>query len=218
MTQPAGNKIEAPCDHTFFDLEKLSDEGLMAHLQQGHGDALAVLFDRYHRLVLNAALKVLRDITEAEDVMQSVFLEILRVAVQFDPSRGTTKMWILQYAYHRSMNRRQQLVTRQFYTGTGLSDVEEHLSAPNMSVLTSIETRRQVKQALDALNPVQRRVLELAYFEGLSLREISEKTNEALGNVRHHYYRGLAKLRVCLTDAAAETSPVACKEIANAKA
>lgn len=218
MTQPARNITEEPCDHTFFDLEKLSDETLMAHLQQGHGDALAVLFDRYHRLVLNAALKVLRDITEAEDVMQSVFLEILRVAVQFDPSRGTTKMWILQYAYHRAMNRRQQLVTRQFYTGTGLCEVEEFLSAPNMSVLTSIETRRQVKQALDALNPGQRRVLELAYFEGLSLREIAEKTNEALGNVRHHYYRGLARLRVCLTDAAAQTRPVAGKEIANARA
>lgn len=219
MAKSTKDMNEEPCELAFSDLKKLSDEVLMAHLQHGHGDALAVLFDRYHRLVLNAALKVLRDISEAEDVMQNVFLEILRVAVQFDPERGTTKVWLLQYAYHRSMNRRQQLITRQFYTGTGLSEIEEYLSAPCPNLLASMETRRQVKQALDALNPVQRRVLELAYFEGFSLREIAEKTNEALGNVRHHYYRGLAKLRVCLTEAATENrATLAHKEIADAKA
>src|SRR5258708_3659275 len=218
MVQPANLVVQEPCGLTFFDLRKLSDESLMAHLQRGHGDALAILFDRYHRLVLNAALKVLRDITEAEDVMQSVFLEILRVAVQFDASRGSTKVWILQSAYHRSMNRRQQLMTRQFHTGADLSEAEEYLSSPTDSPLTSLEARRQIEQALDTLNPVQRRVLELAYFEGLSLKEIAEATSETFGNVRHHYYRGLARLRVFLTETSQENSPVARKEIADASA
>src|ERR1700730_3533616 len=93
----------------------LSDELLMVHLGQGHPDALAILFDRYHRLVLKVALRILRDSGEAEDVMQNVFMEIYRVAAHFDPAKGRTKVWILQYAYHRSFNRRHYLNLRGFY-------------------------------------------------------------------------------------------------------
>ncbi len=87
----------------------------MAQLKAGYDDALTVLFDRYHRLVLSIAFKILRDLGEAEDLAQSVFLEIYRVAAQFDPARGTTKTWLLQYAYHRSINRRRDLRRRNFY-------------------------------------------------------------------------------------------------------
>ena len=68
----------------YAELAPLSDEVLMAHLQAGHHDALAVLFDRYHRLVLTVALRILREAGEAEDLMQSVFLEIFRCAAQYD--------------------------------------------------------------------------------------------------------------------------------------
>ena len=81
----------------------------MAHLQAGRHDALAILFDRYHRLVLTVALRILREAGETEDFMQSVFLEIFRCAAQYDAAKGTAKVWILQYAYHRSFNRRQYL-------------------------------------------------------------------------------------------------------------
>ncbi|HUN60909.1 MAG TPA: sigma factor, partial [Candidatus Sulfotelmatobacter sp.] len=71
-------------------MKELNDEELMGQLQAGQGDALAVLFDRYHRLVLSIALKIVRDRGEAEDVMQNVFLEIFRAAAQFNPSKGNT--------------------------------------------------------------------------------------------------------------------------------
>jgi len=190
--------VVEPCGLSFEELCSLADSEIMAHLREGHDDALAVLFDRYHRLVFHVALKILRDSGEAEDVMQNVFLEIYKVAAQFDPARGTTKVWVLQYAYHRSMNRRQQLITRKFYNSTDVSDVCESLASPTYGALSRQETRHLVKQSLDALNSAQRRVLELAYFEGLSLKEIADQTGEPLGNVRHHYYRGLAKLRVLL--------------------
>ncbi len=190
----------------------------MTHLQAGHGDALAVIFDRYQRLVLNTALKILRDVVEAEDVMQSVFLEIFHVAVQFDPARGTLKMWILQYAYHRSMNRRQQLITRQAYQAADLSDVEELLTPAGASPLSCMETRMLIKESLVTLNPVQKRVLELAYFEGLSLKEIAEGTGESLGNVRHHYYRGLARLRTFITEENPAKATAVRKEAASASA
>jgi RNA polymerase sigma-70 factor, ECF subfamily len=196
---PNDADVAEPCGLSFEELRLLPDETVMAHLRMGHDDALAVLFDRYHRLVFHVALKILRDSGEAEDVMQNVFLEIYKVAGQFDPARGTTKVWVLQYAYHRSMNKRQQLITRKFYDSTDVSDVCDSLATPTYGALPPQESRHLVKQSLEALNSTQRRVLELAYFEGLSLKEIAEQTGESLGNVRHHYYRGLAKLRVLLS-------------------
>src|SRR5215831_5921666 len=93
----------------------LTDEDVMERLRQGHPDALATLFDRFYRLVLKIALRILRDPGEAEDLMQDVFLEIFRKASQFDPAKGSTRTWIVQYAYHRSLSRRQYLAIRKFY-------------------------------------------------------------------------------------------------------
>jgi RNA polymerase sigma-70 factor (ECF subfamily) len=193
-----------PCGLTFVELSRLTDEEVMAHLQVGHGDALAVLFDRYHRLILSVALKILRDAGEAEDVLQSVFLEIYKVAGQFDASRGTTKIWLLQYAYHRSMNRRQYLKARNFYDhGQGhageLQPAERSFSNGGAGPLALPEVRNLVREGLESLNHTERRTLQLAYFDGMSLKEIAAETGESLGNVRHHYYRGLSHLRLFLS-------------------
>ena len=194
-------RVKEPCGLSFAQLCKLSDENVLAHVQAGHDDALAVLFDRYHRLVLSVALKALRDLGEAEDVTQAVFLEIYKVAAQFDPARGTTKVWLLQYAYHRSINRREYLKRRKFYEAEDLEQVERGLlerSQPAViggNTLTFQELRRLVRQALETLNRRQKRTIQLAYFEGMSLNDIAEHTGESLGNVRHNYYRGLQRLR-----------------------
>jgi RNA polymerase sigma-70 factor (ECF subfamily) len=198
--KPQENPIVEPCGLTFGQLTRLADEKVMAHIQAGHDDALAVLFDRYHRLVLSVAFKILRDLGEAEDATQTVFLEIYRVAAQFDPSRGTTKVWLLQYAYHRSMNRRKYLKRRKFYDqqegGSAESDsVESAQPVSGGGQLVPQELRSLVREALRSLNAEQRRTLEMAYFEGMSLKEIAQRTGESFGNVRHHYYRGLSRLR-----------------------
>src|SRR5213593_4461726 len=117
-----------PCGLSHDELRHLSDEALMAHLQAGHADVLAIIFDRYYRLILSVAMKILRDIGEAEDLMQTVFLEIFKSAAQFDPSRGTLKVWILQYAYHRGMSRRQHLSIRNFYRNADIADLHGELA------------------------------------------------------------------------------------------
>jgi RNA polymerase sigma-70 factor (ECF subfamily) len=183
-------------------MKELSDDELMGRLQVGQGDALAVLFDRYQRLVLTIALKIVRDRGEAEDVMQNVFLEIFRAAAQFDPSKGSTKTWILQYAYHRSLNRRQQLNTRHFYQERAIEDHFEEHAPENGSLfgrLSHPEIQHLLRQALAKLGGQQRRVLELASYNGLSMSEIAEKTGDSVSNVRHYYYRGLKKLRSLIT-------------------
>jgi RNA polymerase sigma-70 factor (ECF subfamily) len=189
-----------PCGLLFEQLRRLSDPHLMAHLSAGHHDALAVLFDRYHRLVLSVAFKILRDASEAEDVMQSVFLEIYRAAGQFDTARGSVKVWLLQYAYHRSLNRRDYLKVRGFYE-RGREGVR-HARPPESAageaapgLLTLPEIRCLVREGLESLNDSQRRTLHLAYFEDMPLQDIAKTTGESLGKVRHHYYRGIRRLR-----------------------
>lgn len=188
--------------HTRYgELAKLDDEALMLCLQHGDHNALAVLFDRYHRLVMNIALRILRDAGEAEDLMQSVFFEIFRAAAQFDSAKGSAKVWLLQFAYHRSFNRRHYLALRGLY---GRPEEHREATAPssagNFGSFAKVESAHLVQKALGSLKSTQRTILELAFYEGLTMREISEKTGESFDSVRHNYYRGLEKLRLLLCE------------------
>jgi len=189
----------------------MTDEDVMEQLRNGNADALPILFDRFHRLVLKIALRILRDPGEAEDVMQEIFLEIFKKADQFDPAKGSTKTWILQYAYHRSFSRRQYLTLRNFYDRhrtTELEVAESNRVDVSWRGLTFQEWRRAIQQGLATLNEKQRKTLELASFHGLLLSEIAERTRESLPNVRHHYYRGLQALRKFLQpEASSEVKP-----------
>ncbi len=211
--------MDERCSLTFDELRSLDDEAVMAHLRKGHDDALGVLFDRYHRLVLHVALKILHDVGEAEDVMQTVFMELYKLAVQYDPARGSTKTWILRCAHHRSINRRKHLLRRKFYASDDVASLGDELADRHSSVVASQEAKQLIEHGFQALSGIQRRVIELAYFEGLTLKEIAEETSETLGNVRHHYYRGLDKLHDVLDAANSKAHlRVARKEISDAKA
>jgi RNA polymerase sigma-70 factor, ECF subfamily len=179
----------------YSELLELGDELLMQELQAGNTDAFAIVFKRYHRLVHATALHILRDAHEAEDLTQSVFLETYRRAVQFDARRGTLKVWLLQYAYTRSINRRNYLLVRHFYNQTEVDAADEEASLWSPSRLQFQEASRLATEALDALPDVQRKTIEMFFFEGLSLKEIAKQRNETLSSVRHHYYRGLERLR-----------------------
>jgi len=185
------------CGISFENLRCLSDEELFAHLEHEDPDAVAVLYQRYKRLVFAVALKILRDDGEAEDVVQNVFVDIVRTTLRYDPSRGTVKIWILQFAYHRSFRRRRQLTSRHFYSNVGLSEIQNDITASN-PVTSEVENRHLLSKALSSLKGSQRHVLELASRDDLSLRDIAKVTGETLGNIRHHYYRGLQTLRARL--------------------
>jgi RNA polymerase sigma-70 factor (ECF subfamily) len=189
------------------ELKLLADEQLMVQLQAGVDDALAVLFQRYHRFVFGIVLKIVRDRGEAEDVMQTVFLEIFRSVAQFDPAKGSLKVWLLQYAYHRAINRKQHLSRRSFYSQQSIEELEPFLSAKHTTFgqFAPAELHRLMQQGLATLDQPQKRVVELASYEGLSMKEIADKTGESLSNVRHHYYRGLQKLRSFITKPHATT-------------
>jgi len=90
----------------YSDLQALGDERIMHELQIGNTDAFAVIFKRYHRLAHVTALHIVRDAAEADDLTQSVFLELYRKAGQFDTCRGALRVWLLQHSDSRSTNRR----------------------------------------------------------------------------------------------------------------
>ena len=195
MHPPDRNRAPRP---SWTDLREASDPELVNHLLCGHDDAFAVIVDRYQRLVFSVAVRIVKDEAEAEDVVQIVFLDIFRDAGKFDSSRGTLKVWLLQYAYSRSMTRRHHLERRHFYSKVDLDELnpsELCTRAAGRNALSSGEAGRLVEEALMQLNDKQREAIELIYFEGLKFTEAVQKTGETLPQVRHHYYRGLMKIR-----------------------
>jgi RNA polymerase sigma-70 factor, ECF subfamily len=184
----------------YADLLVCPDDQVMRELQAGNNDAFAVIFRRYHRLVHMTALRILRDAGEAEDLTQSVFLEIYRKVGQFDPARGTLKVWLLQFAYSRSMNRNNYLQVRAVELVGGAEDVEEAETLWRPMRPPQQEAALLTEQILATLTQPQRETIGLFFFEGLTLKEIAERRQETFSNVRHHYYRGLKQLREALAN------------------
>ena len=174
--------------------DDVTDEELLAQVRLGSKNSLALLFRRYRHAVLTVARRILKDPSEAEDLCQEVFLLLFQRAELFDATKGTAGSWIIQFAYHRAMNRRSYLAFRQHYDAQELH--EEQIGGDRQPLFVDeIVARTLLDRLRDELSEDQLRTIELHFFEGYSLREIAEKTNQTLGNIKHHYYRGLERLR-----------------------
>lgn len=183
-----------------------SDEALMARICQGDNEALASIFQRYAGLVRGIAYKVLRDSSEADDLLQDIFLLVRRLAHSFDPKKGSVKTWILQMAYRRAISRRRALTARRFYDRLNLEeagDIERWgpgqgsfaKGNEGRAILDRLIGQDALQKCLSELSENQRETLRLFFFEGYTLAEIAEKLGQTTGNVSHHYYRALEKLR-----------------------
>lgn len=201
----------APSKYSPLRLRTLEDAELVAALCEGHDDALAVLFERHSGLVFHIAKNIIKDDWEAEETVQQVFFDLYRAIKQFNPERGSFKTWMLQFAYHRSINRREHLLCNKFYNSRELDDAvvgQIFLGNCSLRQLTPQETTRFIEQILGTLKPAQRRVIELTYFDGLTAEEIASKIGETAIVVRNHLYRGLAKLRFVLLEGCHAAPPV----------
>jgi RNA polymerase sigma-70 factor (ECF subfamily) len=177
----------------------LSDDVLMAEVCLGRREALAILFRRYARLVRGVALRVLKDASEADDLLQDVFLLIHRLCRTFDGSKASAQFWILQMTYRRALSRRRYLNSRHFYTQVELDDQSiqvgeprsEHLNDPIDQILAELDLRKMFGN----LSEDQQKTLRLHFIEGYTLDEIAKMLGQTKGNVRHHSFRGLERLR-----------------------
>jgi RNA polymerase sigma-70 factor, ECF subfamily len=178
-----------------------SDEVLMVRTVDGDKEALGCLFRRYARLVRAVGYKILRDDSEADDLLQDVFLFIHQKSAQFDGSKSSPRSWIVQMAYHRAIDRRRYLDSRHFYAQVDLEDVGNELSGPGSKAAgyeNSIEevlARVGLRKVFGVLSEIQRQTLGLHLLDGYTFEEIAVKLEQSRGNVKHHYFRGLEKLR-----------------------
>jgi RNA polymerase sigma-70 factor (ECF subfamily) len=177
----------------------VSDEALMNRLKDEDEEAFGLLFRRYRKIVLSVGRRILRDDSEAEDFAQDLFLFIQRKCTVFDRSKSSVGSWIVQMAYHRAIERRRYLTARHFYTReeveSDASLVSGGLTVEDDYSAEAVFGRSGLQKVLDSLSDDQRDTLRLFFFEGYTLAEISTKVGQPLANIRHHYYRGLDKVR-----------------------
>ena len=178
------------------------DETLLARIAGGDSSALGELYDRYARIAIAVAYRVLGEHGAAEDVVQEAFLAIWRRVDSFDASRGTARSWLLTIVRNGAVDRRRGRHARTLQDAT-LDDVAFRLATPGEetfdTVATSVEAER-VRNALATLPPDQREAIELAYFGGLTHQEIAQRTGTPLGTIKGRMRLGLHKLRASLDD------------------
>jgi len=179
-----------------------TDEALMARICDGDREALASLFRRYARVVRGVAYRVLRDASEADDLLQDIFLLVHRLCGTFDHSKGPVRFWILQMAYRRAISRRRYLTSRHFYTCMDLDQAANQLGVLSTesaghdgSIEGALDRREALQSWFAELSESQQQTLHLFFFEGYTFEEIAAKLGQTVGNARNHYYRGLQKLR-----------------------
>jgi RNA polymerase sigma-70 factor (ECF subfamily) len=176
------------------------DETLVTQVARGNSAALEVLYDRYAPTVLGISLKVIGDQALAEDVLQETFWRVWQSAGTYQSQRGPFTGWLFRIARNLSIDAyRRRNVRPQTISGVEGSDpILEETPDPDTNVADqaqSILKNRQIRKALAALPTVQRQVIEMAYFYGMTRQEIAEATGEALGTVHTRARLALQKLR-----------------------
>ncbi|MEU7788770.1 ECF RNA polymerase sigma factor SigK [Amycolatopsis sp. NPDC049159] len=173
-------------------------ELLLARTALGDEQAFAALYDQLAGPVFGVVLQVLRSRAHAEEVTQEVLLEIWRKATSFDAARGRVRTWALTIAHRRAIDR-----VRSEQSAADREDRAERLDLrrPYDDVTESTLDRFdrvQVRAALAALTELQRESILLAYFQGYTCREVSERLGVAVGTVKTRMRDGLVRLRDAL--------------------
>ena len=184
-----------------MDYAELSDYTLMDRLKGGDIAAFEALYDRYCRLVYSVALRTLRDLPAAEDVVQEVFFRLWERGRQFDGSRGPFVPWLIGVARNRAIDecRRQRRRLRFESPGVTEEDFSAQTTTPDPSLAGELaEDRAAVQAALSTLPVEQRLAIELAYFQGMTQQEIANTLGHPLGTVKTRMRMGLRKVRSAL--------------------
>src|SRR5437867_7124175 len=193
------NPLETPAlqGRTMSLTDQERDHRSLLRVQEGDSRALEELYDRYTPLLYPVAFRILRRAADAEDALQEAWLQVWRRAVTYDPRRGTVAAWLLTVARTRALDRYRSLAAR----GRAESSVDPEAGArppePSASAVHA-QLGERVWSALAQLQPQQRQVLEIAYFEGLSQSEVAARLNAPLGTVKSWTRQGLLRLREIL--------------------
>jgi RNA polymerase sigma-70 factor (ECF subfamily) len=162
-------------------------------MARGDRASVGEFFDRCAGLAYGLALRILRDPTEAEDVVQEVFVQVWRQASRYDPGRGSPEAWVCTIARTRALDQlRRRAARREEPAGP---------DQPSTARPAASEEALAVRKALDGLSGEQRRALELAYYEGLTQTEIARRLGEPLGTIKTRIRSAMMRLRETLAPA-----------------
>jgi RNA polymerase sigma-70 factor, ECF subfamily len=180
-------------------LSNEEDLQLLALISQGDQKSLALLYDKYGRLVYSLTLRIVRNEEEARELQQDVFLQVWHKAELFDNERGSFVTWLATLAHNKSINtlrsrryKKSALEAKQDIADiTHDSTVDHH--TPFRDAMENDE-RRHILSALEQIPESQRKALYLSYYEGYSQSEIAEMLGEPLGTIKTRMRKGMMKL------------------------
>ena len=180
----------------------LCDEMLMQEITQRRQQALKELYSRYSRSLRALIGSVVHEESEADDVLQESFLQIWREAHHYSPKAGKPLGWVITIARRRAIDRVRRRDSYRRAKQRFEDEIKPHTQIPRAgrtdSEVTQSDLRSFLGKQLQTLPPVQREAVELAYFSGLSQREIAATTNTPLGTVKTRLQLGLRKLTQCI--------------------
>ena len=185
-----------------MDASEVSDADLLERVGQQEHHALAVLYDRYSRLVYSIGLQVLRNDGQAEEMTQDVFVSVWRRADSYESTRGKVSTWLGSIAHHRAID----IIRRRKRDAEALdrAAVEAYRMAAIVDGVASAAEksweRDRLMNALEGVPEEQRQVLMLAYFGGLTHVEIAKTLDQPLGTVKTRIRLAVQKLRDTLKD------------------
>ena len=191
-------------------LNDLSDVELVDRVAIGTADALDVLYERYSRVVFSFGFRILGDRAGAEELLQEVFLRTWRQAGNFSQSKGTFVTWLLSITHNmaideiRKRNRRPKRANSEDPMLMLANMRDTDIPVDERAVLSSV--RGEIATALEKLPVAQRTAIEMAYFQGLTQREIAEQVGEPLGTIKTRMRLGMRKLRDLLSEHGVELS------------
>jgi RNA polymerase sigma-70 factor (ECF subfamily) len=161
-------------------------------------DAFSQLYDRFSTLVFTLAMRMLKARSDAEDLLQEVFVQVWRQAQNYSAERGSPEAWIINIARSRAIDKIRSI--RRMQKSFVLTDDPARAESPENVESSAVEseTRLTMNSALANLPDPQRKVLELAYFDGLTQSEIADRLAEPLGTVKTRMRSGIQKLREIL--------------------
>jgi RNA polymerase sigma-70 factor (ECF subfamily) len=182
-------------------LRVLADEELMQLLYRGNAAAFEVVYDRHSDAAFSLAYRMCGQRSLAEDVVQEAFLSLWRSGARYDRNRGSVRTWTLGIVHNRSIDALRRRTTRE----RGLlaeEGVAERVPAKERTELEFArrDEAREIRDALDQLPAEQSRVIELAYFGGLTHGEIASMLKTPLGTIKGRMRLGLEKMRTALGD------------------
>jgi RNA polymerase sigma-70 factor (ECF subfamily) len=184
-------------------LRRRSDDELLALAKDGDADAFEVIYERHCAVAYALAARVCGSRAAAEDVVQEAFLAVWRGRDRYDPARGAVRSWLLGIVHHGAIDklRRTGVHERRRASAEG---IEDSLEAPERTdaEVQQREQQDEVRSALRSLPDEQRRVIELAYFEGLTHTEIASELGAPLGTIKGRMRLGLLKLHAQLSGVA----------------